>query len=293
MQDYKAGHMIGSTPRSMTIAQLIGAPIGAAALASTYPALVKTYGIVGEHAQLAAPGLAPHRGLRRTAQRRASTSCRPPRCGRCCVGRGPGRDLRGAGDQPAAARAGRRRRPASASACCCRSPRSRPSSSAAPPARSGSAAIRAGQDLPDPARLGPHRRRGNGRGHRPRAPMARPGPEIGTSPSPTCRGAWRLSRFACRRPRRPAMTTPLRHPQLRHRRPHRPRQVDALRSPDPGDRRPDRAGDEGAGARLHGDRARARHHHQGPDRAAGLPRRRRRGLRAQPDGHPRPRRLRL
>jgi len=56
MQDYKAAHLIGSTPRSMTIAQLIGAPIGAAALAFTYPALVKTYGIVGEHAKLAAPG---------------------------------------------------------------------------------------------------------------------------------------------------------------------------------------------------------------------------------------------
>ena len=56
MQDYKAGHMIGSTPRSMTMAQLLGAPIGAAALAWTYPALVKTYGIVGEHAGLAAPG---------------------------------------------------------------------------------------------------------------------------------------------------------------------------------------------------------------------------------------------
>jgi uncharacterized oligopeptide transporter (OPT) family protein len=56
IQDYKAGHMIGSTPRSMTIAQLLGAPIGAAALALIYPALVKTYGIVGEHAQLAAPG---------------------------------------------------------------------------------------------------------------------------------------------------------------------------------------------------------------------------------------------
>ncbi len=56
IQDYKAGHMIGSTPRSMTIAQLLGAPIGAAALALVYPALVKTYGIIGEHAQLAAPG---------------------------------------------------------------------------------------------------------------------------------------------------------------------------------------------------------------------------------------------
>ena len=56
MQDYKAGYLIGSTPRSMTIAQLMAAPIGAAALAWSYPALVKTYGLIGEHAKLAAPG---------------------------------------------------------------------------------------------------------------------------------------------------------------------------------------------------------------------------------------------
>jgi uncharacterized oligopeptide transporter (OPT) family protein len=56
MQDYRAGHIIGSTPRSMFIAQLLGAPIGAAALAFTYPLLVKTYGLIGDHAQLAAPG---------------------------------------------------------------------------------------------------------------------------------------------------------------------------------------------------------------------------------------------
>ena len=56
MQDYRAGYIIGSTPRSMFIAQIIGAPIGAAALAFTYPLLVKTYGLVGDHAQLAAPG---------------------------------------------------------------------------------------------------------------------------------------------------------------------------------------------------------------------------------------------
>jgi uncharacterized oligopeptide transporter (OPT) family protein len=56
MQDYRAGYIIGSTPRSMFIAQLVGAPIGAAALAFTYPLLVKTYGLVGDHAQLAAPG---------------------------------------------------------------------------------------------------------------------------------------------------------------------------------------------------------------------------------------------
>jgi uncharacterized oligopeptide transporter (OPT) family protein len=56
MQDYRAGYLIGSTPRSMTIAQLLAAPIGAAALAIVYPLLVKTYGIIGDHAQLAAPG---------------------------------------------------------------------------------------------------------------------------------------------------------------------------------------------------------------------------------------------
>lgn len=56
MQDYKAGDMIGSTPRQMTYAQLLAAPIGAAALAVAYPALVNAYGIVGENAKLAAPG---------------------------------------------------------------------------------------------------------------------------------------------------------------------------------------------------------------------------------------------
>jgi len=55
MQDYRAGHLIGSTPRAMTYAQLMGAPIGAAALAWSYPILVSTYGITGDNAQLAAP----------------------------------------------------------------------------------------------------------------------------------------------------------------------------------------------------------------------------------------------
>ena len=63
IQDFKAGHMIGSTPRNMTIAQLMGAPIGAAALAITYPALVKTYGLIGDHAQLAAPGARRSAGM--------------------------------------------------------------------------------------------------------------------------------------------------------------------------------------------------------------------------------------
>ncbi len=47
MQDYKAGHIIGSTPRYLTYAQLLAAPIGAAAVAWMYPILRDTYGIGG------------------------------------------------------------------------------------------------------------------------------------------------------------------------------------------------------------------------------------------------------
>ena len=39
MQDYKGGDMIGSTPRNLTIMQLIGAPVGAAAVSWMYPLL--------------------------------------------------------------------------------------------------------------------------------------------------------------------------------------------------------------------------------------------------------------
>ena len=49
MQDYKAGHIIGSTPRFLTYSQLIAAPIGAAAVAFTYPLYKSTYGIGGDH----------------------------------------------------------------------------------------------------------------------------------------------------------------------------------------------------------------------------------------------------
>jgi uncharacterized oligopeptide transporter (OPT) family protein len=55
MQDYKAGHMIGSSPKYMTIMQLLGAPIGAAAVSWMYPLLRSTYGIVGENAGLTSP----------------------------------------------------------------------------------------------------------------------------------------------------------------------------------------------------------------------------------------------
>lgn len=48
MQDYKAGHLIGSKPRYLTYAQLMAAPIGAAAVAWMYPLLRDTYGIGGD-----------------------------------------------------------------------------------------------------------------------------------------------------------------------------------------------------------------------------------------------------
>ena len=49
MQDYKTGHMIGSTPRNLTWAQLIAVPVGAAAVALVYPLLRSTYGIGGDN----------------------------------------------------------------------------------------------------------------------------------------------------------------------------------------------------------------------------------------------------
>jgi uncharacterized oligopeptide transporter (OPT) family protein len=48
MQDYKTGHMIGSTPRLLTYMQLLAVPVGALALALIYPLLKQTYGIGGE-----------------------------------------------------------------------------------------------------------------------------------------------------------------------------------------------------------------------------------------------------
>ncbi len=54
MQDYKAGHIIGSTPRYLTYSQLLAAPIGALAVAVSYPAFRDLYG-VGDGG-LSAPG---------------------------------------------------------------------------------------------------------------------------------------------------------------------------------------------------------------------------------------------
>ena len=55
MQDFKAGDMIGSSPKYLTIMQLIATPVGAAAVSWMYPLLRDTYGIVGEHAGLTSP----------------------------------------------------------------------------------------------------------------------------------------------------------------------------------------------------------------------------------------------
>jgi uncharacterized oligopeptide transporter (OPT) family protein len=53
MQDYKAGHIIGSTPKFLTYSQLIAAPIGAATVSLIYPMLRDLYGVGGNG--LAAP----------------------------------------------------------------------------------------------------------------------------------------------------------------------------------------------------------------------------------------------
>jgi putative OPT family oligopeptide transporter len=55
MQDFRAGQMIGSTPRILTYMQLIAVPVGALALAFMYPLLRDTYGITGDSAQLLSP----------------------------------------------------------------------------------------------------------------------------------------------------------------------------------------------------------------------------------------------
>ena len=55
MQDFRAGQMLGSTPRMLTYMQLIAVPVGALALAFLYPLLRDTYGVIGDNAQLLSP----------------------------------------------------------------------------------------------------------------------------------------------------------------------------------------------------------------------------------------------
>jgi len=55
MQDYRAGEMIGSSPKYLTYMQLIATPVGAAAVSWMYPLLRDTYGIVGANPGLSSP----------------------------------------------------------------------------------------------------------------------------------------------------------------------------------------------------------------------------------------------
>jgi uncharacterized oligopeptide transporter (OPT) family protein len=48
MQDYRAGKIVGSTNRNLTILQLIGVPIGALAVAIAYPLVRAKYGVGGD-----------------------------------------------------------------------------------------------------------------------------------------------------------------------------------------------------------------------------------------------------
>src|SRR5205807_722120 len=48
MQDYRAGRIVGSTNRNLTVLQLIGVPVGALAVAIAYPLVRAKYGIGGE-----------------------------------------------------------------------------------------------------------------------------------------------------------------------------------------------------------------------------------------------------
>ncbi len=50
MQCYRSGRIIGSNNRSLMVTQLLGIPIGAAAVAVVYPALRASYGFQGERA---------------------------------------------------------------------------------------------------------------------------------------------------------------------------------------------------------------------------------------------------
>ncbi|NOT33232.1 MAG: peptide transporter [Candidatus Eisenbacteria bacterium] len=48
MQDYKAGKIVGSSNRNLTIMQLLAVPVGAIAVSLVYPALKAKYGVGGE-----------------------------------------------------------------------------------------------------------------------------------------------------------------------------------------------------------------------------------------------------
>ena len=51
MQDFKAGQLLKSNPRNLTIAQLIAAPVGSIATAIVYPVLRNKFGIASVNKQ--------------------------------------------------------------------------------------------------------------------------------------------------------------------------------------------------------------------------------------------------
>ena len=109
-------------------------------------------------------------------------------------------------------------------------------------------------------------------------------------PAPPGVGRWRHCDDSC-------CHRPGPHPELLHHRPHRPWQVDAGR-PDARGHRTRRGPPHARPVpRPHGHRARARHHHQGAERAAAvdaaLRREHRHRVRARHDRHPGPRGLHL
>jgi uncharacterized oligopeptide transporter (OPT) family protein len=55
MQDYRAGKIVGSTNRHLTYMQLLGVPVGAAAVAIAYPAMRDMYGVGGGGGKLSSP----------------------------------------------------------------------------------------------------------------------------------------------------------------------------------------------------------------------------------------------
>ena len=121
MQDYKAGYMIGSTPRYLTIMQLSARRSAPPRCRGCTRCCAITYGIVGENAGLSSPisrqvgrlRRDPVAGLQRAAARRGRRAVRRRRCSASCL----------RSSRRARHRSGCRRRPASASACWCR-PRS-------------------------------------------------------------------------------------------------------------------------------------------------------------------------
>ena len=116
-------------------------------------------------------------------------------------------------------------------------------------------------------------------------PESAPPPQVHAATSQSER-----SQHGCGLYLQPAINNgPTFHTQLLHHRAHRPRQVHAGRPPARTHRRAHPARDDRAGPRLHGPRARARHHHQGQEHPPALLARRRQRVPAQPHRHARPR----